>query len=183
MKKWLKRFSYTTAVIVGIFALLQGLIFVVRLNATVSMDDTTHQQEAPKLALTVDNLLKLVNREREKAGVAPLQLDERLNKTAQMKADDMARYNYFAHVNPNTGKHGYEYLNDENIQCSPASENLASLVGDMRNAEATVDGWVGSKAHREAILNGKHTLTGFGVAKLNDGRGTYVAVEHFCTPY
>src|SRR5262249_44174159 len=44
---------------------------------------------------TREELLRLVNDERAKVGVAPLAVDERLNGSAQRKTDDMAKFNYF----------------------------------------------------------------------------------------
>ena len=45
-------------------------------------------------------MLELVNEERAKVGAAPLKLDERLNASAQEKADDMQNRDYYGHVSP-----------------------------------------------------------------------------------
>ena len=123
---------------------------------------------------TVEELLRLVNEERAKNGVSPLVLDERLNKSAQMKADDMVKFDYFAHVNPNTGKHGYEYINEVGIHCTTDGENL-SWTSDKSNLSSlqAVNWWIGSKPHHDAMISAKNTVTGFGV-------DNYVIVEHFC---
>lgn len=128
---------------------------------------------------TAVQVLDLVNSERTKAGVAALQLDDRLNQSAQRKADDMVKYDYKEHVSPNDGKHGYEYINDVGISCKTDSENLAWGWGTRSNAQAFVGWWMSSAAHKAALLNGKYTLTGFGTGLMQDGK-TIVVVEHFC---
>lgn len=116
-------------------------------------------------------LLELVNAERVRVGVAPLVIDERLNQSAQAKADDMAKNNYFDHVDA-AGKHGYEYAYEYNAECMTASENI--YWGRTTNTtQGALNWWMNSKPHHDAILNSEYTLTGFGIA------GNKV-VEHFC---
>ena len=121
---------------------------------------------------TVNELLTLVNAERAKVNVAPLAIDERLNKSAQQKSDDMATNNYFAHVDKN-GRHGYDIAHEYAPDiCMNPSENLR-LNGDINSSSAVVDGWMSSPAHRAALLDQKITYTGFGIS------GEYIT-EHFC---
>lgn len=123
---------------------------------------------------TVSELLDLVNTERAKNGVAALKLDERLNQSAQRKADDMATYHYFAHVSPHDGKHGYEYINDVGIECGTDSENIAfSTDGTDVSSSEALKSWIDSPAHFSAMIDSKYTLTGFGIV----GKAI---VEHFC---
>lgn len=124
---------------------------------------------------SVSELLELVNKERAKVGVAPLAIDERLNQSAQRKADDMTKYNYFDHVSPNDGRQGGEYANDTGIKCIHVSENIRQNVGDLNSSFHAVNAWMKSKLHREAMLSGKYKSTGFGVSGLN-------IVQHFCEP-
>lgn len=126
---------------------------------------------------TVDELLRLVNEERARNGVAPLAIDPRLNQSAQLKSDDMAKYHYFAHISPNDGRHGYEYINDLNISCKAASENINLSRGKNTTARAIVDDWISSKPHHDAMIDSRYTTTGFG--STWDG-GTLNATEHFC---
>lgn len=108
-------------------------------------------------------LLELVNKERAKVGVAPLKLDARLNRTAQMKADDMVKYKYFGHISPITGQHGYEYINHVGISCESDGENLFWGRASFTSYSA-VSWWMGSKPHRDAMLSHANSLTGFGIA-------------------
>jgi len=126
-------------------------------------------------AATREELLALVNAERIKIGVAPLAVDERLHGSAQRKADDMTQHNYFGHTSPHDGTFGPNYVLETGIGCLSAGENLTWL-GDVKVNHAAVravNAWMGSAPHREAILNARYVLIGFGIS------GAYV-VEHFC---
>lgn len=121
-------------------------------------------------------ILELVNQERVQRGIAPMTMDVRLVKSAQTKADDMAKNNYFSHVD-STGKHGYSYI-PENAPglCYSDSENIG-YGGNTITSRSTYYGWVGSKPHHDALINSTYSLTGIAVAYGNDK--IYV-VEHFC---
>jgi len=121
---------------------------------------------------TVNELLRLTNEERVKAGAKPLILDPLLDKSAQIKADDMSANDYFGHVNAK-GKHGYTLIRDVGKECSWVSENIW-LVGDEFSAEKAVTSWVGSAPHFKAMTNQRYESTGFGIA------GNKYIVQHFC---
>ena len=121
---------------------------------------------------TVDELLRLVNAERAKVGVAPLVIDERLNQSAQKKSDDMFTNNYFGHVSPVDNRHGYEYAHDVMPECSQVSENI--FWGRSTNtSQSAIDWWMNSEPHRLALQDSKYTLTGFGISGAK-------ITEHFC---
>lgn len=130
-------------------------------------------------------VLDLVNQEREKNGVAPLTMDLRLAQSAQKKADDMATNNYFGHQNPIDGKQGYSYIQDVAPGlCYYGSENIASNNEDKipgtkiyDTSKGTFDTWRLSTAHHVAMIDSRYSLTGIAVAV--NGPKTYV-VEHFC---
>lgn len=130
---------------------------------------------------TTQELLELVNKERAKEGVKPLKLDTKLNATAQQKADDMVRYNYFGHVNPSSKLHGYQLVFKANPgRCKTASENLELVTdGEPTSYWLMYDGgWVDSEQHYKSIVNENYSTTGFGFATGKDGK--FYAVEHFC---
>ena len=141
------------------------------------------KQKQPKSKYDVgpvdaQEMLELVNKERVKVGVAPLKIDERLNASAQEKADDMQKRDYYGHESPD-GVEGYslvfKHMPD---QCRYASENLASLPDASNNSRTVIDTWMHStKGHREAILDPKYDLIGFGVAR---DRHNASVVQHFC---
>lgn len=122
---------------------------------------------------TIVSLLSAVNRERVKAGIPPLKLDKRLNKSAQIKADDMKKRHYFGHVDPD-GKHGYEIAAEHAPECAELSENITDSGAAIYNTtEAGIKAWVESPPHYSAMIDTRYTLTGFGVTSTG-------LVEHFC---
>lgn len=126
-------------------------------------------------------MLELVNQERAKVGVAPLRLDERLNASAQEKADDMQNRSYYDHKSPDSIE-GYSLVfKHMQNRCRYASENLAKVStadGKIGNSRFTIDNWMRStKGHREAILDAKYSLVGFGISKQGYD---LIVVQHFC---
>ena len=124
-------------------------------------------------------ILALVNEERAKVGQPALKEDPRLTQSTQMKVDDMVKNNYLDHVNPTTGRHGYEYITDSGMSCHPGGENFAWGWGSQSSARALVDRWLNSPKHKEAMLSSQFTITGMSVGLMPDKK-TVVAVEHFC---
>lgn len=158
-----------------LIGLLATLVFT---TGAVAVSVSSEPEYTPKSSPTVeavppssDELLRLVNKERAKVGVAPLVIDERVQEAAQLKADDMLKNNYFDHVDAN-GKHGYTYVIDTGADCTYAGENITwnTHVNDSKTA---VEAWVGSKSHYEAMIDAKYTTTGFGIADRK-------IVQHFC---
>ncbi len=127
-------------------------------------------------------LLELVNAERAKIGVSPLAPFDAAMKSAQYKADDMVTNDYFGHKAPGTDRNnGLDYLDSlHNGTCLLFSENIAAEMTTSWSAIDTIDGdgWMSSKPHREAILDSRYDLTGFGITE--EPNGNYVVVEHFC---
>jgi len=126
-------------------------------------------------------MLELVNGERAKVGVAPLKLDERLNASAQEKADDMQNRDYYDHKSP-AGIEGYSLVfKHMPNRCRYASENLAKVSttdNKFGSSRFTIDNWMHStKGHREAILDAKYSLVGFGISKQGYD---LIVVQHFC---
>lgn len=134
---------------------------------------STHVTAQVLKAPTQQELLDAVNAERVKAGVAPLVMDERLNQSAQYKADDMVKTGMMSHVD-SRGKHVYQYIADYTSQCKTASENLSwSNDKSPSTLSNAMRSWIESKAHYEAMISDSYTITGFGIHD-------YVVVEHFC---
>lgn len=129
-------------------------------------------QTEEKLSPNAAELLNLVNEERAKVGAAPLQNDERLAASAQEKAKDLKLNNYFEHVSPITGVRGLDILKEAtSYQCTYVGENL-SRAGETSAKVVRV--WLGStEGHREAMLNNRYKLTGFGIQDE-------IVVQHFC---
>ena len=132
-------------------------------------------KEEPTLP-TVEELLTLVNAERAKVGVKPLVLDPLLNKSAQLKSDELLREEWddTPHVN-DAGKHGYEYVSEAGAGCVYGSENLYTSSSQIASQDA-LNWWTNSLTHKEALLDSKYETTGFGIS----GTLKVYIVEHFC---
>lgn len=141
-------------------------------EAQPKVDNRPIATTAPVATPTRPELLALTNQARAENGLAPLILDERLNTSAQRKADDQVKYNYIGHVSPNDGKHGYEYAHEVFPACMNVGENLTQNTR-VNNSNYAFNAWMNSKAHRDAILNPNGLYVGFGIS------GNQV-VAHFC---
>lgn len=155
-----------------------GLSFTEQSKATETVAKPAGMKPREITPLTVENLLERINAERAKYGVQPLVIDERLNQSAQVKADDMRNRDYREHVDPD-GKQGYEYAFEmASDACgSYASENYVwSKDGSTFNGlETSIGSWNHSKPHHDAIIDSKYVYTGFGI-------NGDIVVEHFCQP-
>lgn len=158
------------------------LLVLIASGIVISHVDTKSNQKAatqvtvkPSLP-TKEELLALVNRERAKNGVAALKEDPRLDQSAQMKADDEVKYNYFGHISPAAspyaGKHGYELINSVGINCVIDGENITENK-TTNTAHQAVFSWISSPPHHKAMIDPRYNVTGLGI----DGGQI---VEHFC---
>ena len=103
-------------------------------------------------------VLNLVNVERQKAGLKPLSMSDRLVTLAEMKAQDMAQNNYFSHTSPTYGT-PFEMLQRYGVSYRSAGENIAA---GQTTAESVMQDWMNSSGHRANILNKSFTEIGIG---------------------
>jgi len=115
---------------------------------------------------------RLVNLERQKAGLAPLTLSEEISKVARIKSQDMADKNYFSHTSPTYGD-PFQMMKSFGIKFGYAGENIAK---GYKNAESVMNGWMNSSGHRANILNGNFKKIGVGYV---EARGTTYWTQMF----
>ncbi|REB07477.1 sporulation protein [Sporosarcina sp. BI001-red] len=127
--------------------------------------DQTPDQGQVSASQIEQAVLTLTNAERQKAGLKPLQMDEKLMQTARAKSADMASKNYFSHTSPTYGS-PFDQMKANGITYRAAAENIAM---GQRSAEEVVKGWMASPGHRENILTPGYTHIGIGY----DARGNY----------
>jgi uncharacterized YkwD family protein len=110
--------------------------------------------------LTADEnkMLELVNAERKKAGLKPLQNDMRLVDLSRKKSKDMIDKNYFGHTSPTYGT-PFDALKSNGITYRYAGENLAGAP----TLERAHSGLMNSPGHRANILNSNFTHIGIGI--------------------
>ena len=105
-------------------------------------------------------ILRLVNEQRAKNGLAALNLSDRLCELATLKAEDMAANNYFDHTSPTYGT-PFEMLKQFGVSYRSAGEHIAA---GQRTPEDVMNAWMNSSGHRANILSADYTELGVGVA-------------------
>lgn len=103
-------------------------------------------------------VVELTNQEREKQGLAPLEIDSELSLVSKDKSKDMLNNQYFSHDSPTYGS-PFDMMEQYGISYRTAGENIAK---GQSSPEEVVDGWMNSPGHRENILNGDFTHIGVG---------------------
>lgn len=103
----------------------------------------------------VKRVFELVNKERVKAGVQPLILNEKLCDMARFKLNEMDELGYFDHKSPVYGSPS-EMAKAFGITDRGCGENLAF----SSTPESVMDAWMSSEGHRANILNPKYTQIG-----------------------
>ena len=124
-------------------------------------------------------LTDLTNEERVQNKAPLLVQNDLLNKAAQMKAEDMATHQYFAHTSPE-GKNPWYWFKQVGYNFSSAGENLA--VNFFESSDVA-QAWMNSPTHRANIVKKDYKEMGIGVAKgIYKGQNTVFVVELFGTP-
>ena len=105
-----------------------------------------------------EEVLRLVNAERAKAGLSPLSMNWELSRVARYKSEDMRQRGYFDHTSPTYGS-PFDMMRSFGITYRAAGENIA--MGYSTPA-AVVNAWMNSSGHRANILSAKFTQLGVG---------------------
>ena len=130
------------------------------------------QPSAPaEVSAYAQEVARLVNLEREKAGLAPLQLDAQLSAAAQVRAEEIDIS--FSHSRPD-GSSGFTVLKELGITYRAVGENIAK---GSPTPERVMQGWMGSSGHKANILNENFTAIGIGV--YEDAAGVMHWVQLF----
>ena len=103
-------------------------------------------------------MLDLVNRHRVELGLRPLSLDARVGRAAHEHSAAMAS----GRVRLGHDEFGARIESTGRV-CERSAENVAFNEGHPRPGAEAVDGWLKSRAHRQAI-EGRYDVTGVGVA-------------------
>lgn len=149
--------------------------------AEAQPQQTAPSQEAPKQEQAAQpaasqsvnafeqEVAKLVNQERAKAGLKALTLDTELSKVARAKSQDMKDKGYFSHQSPTYGS-PFDMMKQFGITYKTAGENIAK--GQETPAEV-MEAWMNSDGHRKNILNPEFTHIGVGYV---DGHWTQMFI-------
>ena len=129
-------------------------------------------------AAITNSIADLTNVERSRAGLAPLRVEGRLMRAAQMQAEQMASLGRMDHVlSDGPYPAPKDRLAAAGYKWRAFAENIAY---GQRGPEAVTESWMGSAGHRANMLNGSYTEIGTGYAV--DGRGRTYFVQVFGKP-
>lgn len=107
----------------------------------------------------------LVNQERAKAGLAPLEVKVNLQAAAQVRAKEIEKS--FSHTRPN-GSSFSSVLAENGVEYRGSGENIA---WGQRSPEEVMNGWMNSEGHRANILNKNFKYIGVGYHVNSNGTG------------
>ena len=125
----------------------------------------------------------MVNTERAKVGLSPLELYDPINETSQVKAKDMYDTSNFSHYSENLG-YFYDQFDEIGMQYTAGGENIAFGYSTV---SSVMKGWMNSPGHKANIL-GEYTHLGVGYYKgywvqqfvTNPNIGETVELPEFC---
>ena len=127
-----------------------------------SIDTSSHEQSFTSTKKSynsyVTEVTELCNKERAKAGLAPLEIDDTLCEAAEERALELSLR--CDHIRAN-GTKWSTILNDHGYNFRCAAENLA---GGVKTASEVVEAWMNSEGHRAHILDARYTKIGVGYA-------------------
>ena len=103
-----------------------------------------------------DAVIRLINEERKKAGLNPLEKNEKMMSAAAIRAEEINEV--FGHTRPN-GKACRTVLEELGYEGDYAGENIA---GGQKTPEKAVQAWLNSEGHRNNALNPNAKYTGVG---------------------
>lgn len=118
------------------------------------------QPGTPQMGNLEEQVVNLVNMEREQRGLRPLTVNPELTRVARYKSEDMESNNYFSHQSPNYGS-PFDMLRNFGVSFTAAGENIAK---GQTTAQSVMDAWMNSTGHRENILSTTFTQIGVGYA-------------------
>ena len=126
--------------------------------------------------ISIRSLLTKTNNARLSDGYNPLIVNERLNKAAYLKAQDMLSDQYWAHDAPD-GTKPWKWFADVDYSYASAGENLAK---DFSTTNAVMTAWLNSPEHRANILNNDYKDVGFAIVsgELNNQQTTLIVAMY-----
>lgn len=104
-----------------------------------------------------EEIIRLVNQEREKAGLGSLTLNETMMSAAETRAKEQK--SAFSHTRPD-GSDAFTVFAQYEIPANYRGENLA--CGGTASASEVMSMWMNSEGHRSNILNGRFSRIGVG---------------------
>ena len=133
--------------------------------------------EATSLSTLEDEVIRLVNAERDMYGLPALAKNWEASRIARIKSQDMIDSKYFSHDSPTYGS-PFNMMENFGLRFSAAAENIAM---GQKSAAEVVKTWMDSPGHRANILS--RTVTQIGVGAAKAANGTTYWTQMFIKPY
>ena len=133
--------------------------FLIVMSTAVSAQSITTRDKA------AEEIVRLVNIEREKAGLPSVKLSRELYRPAMIRAREIVKS--FSHTRPNGQPFNTVFI-AYGITYRTVGENLAA---GQTSCEMVMQQWMDSPSHRANILNKNFKY--LGVAYLYSGKGKY----------
>ena len=121
-------------------------------------------------------MLRLLNKDRKMHKLPPVRMQEDLRSVARKHSKDMAKKDYFEHVNLE-GKSPSDRLKIARITDVTSGENLAKIGGYHNPTQFAEEGLMNSPGHRANILQPLYNVVGIGV--IQDLRKIYYFTQNF----
>lgn len=104
-----------------------------------------------------EELVSLINAERSRRGIAPLQINWLIMQVAEAHSQDMIDRNFFSHINPDGLDPGDRLANAGYL--GSVGENIG---GGYPTPQAMFNAWMDSQGHRDNMLWDYYTEIGIG---------------------
>lgn len=124
-------------------------------------DTKPDQQPDTSLSDYAAEVVRLVNVERAKNGLAALSVDTGVQAAAQVRAAEQAEV--FSHTRPD-GSACFTALTEQGVTYRTAGENIAY---GQQTPDAVMNAWMNSSGHRANILGSQFTKIGVGYTVIN----------------
>lgn len=169
--KWLRKHALLATILIFISGYtLFSLMYVANEKHTNPQNSSATTSVSTPEAITPNSLYVSLEEARIKSGATGLTHNPALDTSAGQKCSDMVSGDYYAHVNPTTGKHGYDYIT-ANLSNTVYVDEILNQ-GTVTTTQGFVDSWMSSPDHKSAIIDPKYTDIGFAVC--NEGGKTTV---------
>ena len=156
------------------------------------MPPTPFSPPAPKVGVREQavghRILDLINQARARPrycgsqafdAAPPVHWNDLLAESAQRHSEDMARYNYFDHINPRDGSHSWDRVERAGYKYLTTGENIGA---GYQNAEAVVEGWIKSPGHCANLMNPEFTDMGAAMAVNRRSKMVLYWTQEFGAP-
>ena len=145
-------------------------------EAAVSSDDYGRRSQTQEEIDFADKVFELVNAERAKENLAPLQKLDALTKVSVIRAWEI--YVKYGHNRPNGAKFGTAFT-ENGLEYSYAGENIAA---GQTTPEDVVNAWMNSQSHKDNILNPDAVYMGVGLYIVPGTEYIYYWAQNFYIP-